>query len=243
MTRILFSIILFLSFSAYGQESTQAKYKRFYFGIKFSPDYSYRTVTKNDNSLSVDKWTRIKTYVDSIYKPKLGYTTGINFDFKINSRVSIEAGIQYSNKGYQTISILTSSVENPEGGLAKNIINYHYLDFPIEVDYSFLKNKFQLIVSVGTVLNLFRKFTVKTIPETPTATFMTKTFTNNYSFKKFNISPTIGFGFRYKINYRMNIKVEPTLRYGIPNIDNKSFMATYLWNVGLNIGYFVGLWK
>ncbi len=243
MKRLLLFTILFFSFSLYGQETIKTKDKRFFIGVIFSPDYSYRNLTKKGNSLSDNQWNEIKNYMDSIEISKFGYTSGINFLYQFNTRWSAETGIQYSNKGYQISSILTSSIEYPEDrNLANILYSYNYIDIPFKANYSFINKRINLFVSIGAILNININSTIKYIPDIPTPQFKTHTKDNNYPYNKINISPTIGFGLNYKINDRMKLSIEPAFRYGILNIDNSSYSTMHLWSTGLNFGYYVGLW-
>lgn len=244
MKRILLLIVLLFSFSSYGQDDSSIKEKRFFIGVNFSPDYSYRYISKNaknwdcpDNEL----WKTIKEFEDSIYIPKFGYTAGINFGFQINEKLSAETGIQYSCKGYKTIPMLTIYDWNERPEKATNFVNYYYFDFPLKINYTFLKKRIKIIVSTGAVINILFQSRTKTIPETPTTLFQTTTSISHYAYNKFNLSPFISAGLQYKINNKMFLRAEPTFRYGIFNIDDKSYEAVHLWSAGLNIGYYIGL--
>lgn len=48
-----------------------------------------------NNSIFIDLRNRNETI-------KFGYSAGLNFCYNIKSFVSVELGVQYSNKGYQT---------------------------------------------------------------------------------------------------------------------------------------------
>ncbi len=50
----------------------------------------------------------------------------------------------------------------------------------------------------------------------------------------------VSVGVEYKINERMNLRVEPTFRYGLLTVIDFP-VAGYLYSGGLNIGYYVGL--
>lgn len=50
----------------------------------------------------------------------------------------------------------------------------------------------------------------------------------------------ISAGIDYRMNDRMNLRVEPTFRYGVMKITDAPITA-YLFNAGLNIGYYVRL--
>jgi hypothetical protein len=107
MNRIFFLIVILLSNSAFGQDKVAGKNRRFFIGVNFSPDYCYRSLSKNIDSISNSKWNYAKNIEDSVEIPKLGYTAGINFGYQIKSWLSIETGLQYSDKGYKTIPVTT----------------------------------------------------------------------------------------------------------------------------------------
>ncbi len=183
----------------HGQDTPGTKDRKFFIGVNFSPDYCYRNITKNDNSISSDQWTNIKNLEDSIYKPTFGYTTGLNFYYQIKKRLSIETGIQYSRKGYQTIPFPTVYDFNYDPAIATNYIYFTYLDFTLRANFTFLKNKFQIIASAGAVFNYLLQVSSKTVPENTTAIFQTKTHISNYAYNKINISPTISLGLKYNL--------------------------------------------
>lgn len=237
----LLFITFFLPTVLHGQDTTTTKNRKFFIGVNFSPDYCYRYITKNDNSIANDQWTRIKNLEDSIYKPTFGYTTGLNLVYRIKQRLSVETGIQYSRKGYKTIPILTVYDFNLNPEKATNYIYFHYLDIPLKANLSFLKSKLQIVTSFGTVLNYLLQVSSRTVPETPTASFQTQTHISKYSYNKINLSPTVSAGLKYNINDKINLRAEPTFSYGLLNTDSKSYAFTHLWTTGLNLSFNYGL--
>lgn len=234
MKRLLL-FTFFLPTILQGQDTTVTQDRKFFIGVNFSPDYCYRYITKNDNSISNEQWTYIKNNQDSIFKPSYGYTTGLNFYYQIKKRISIELGLQYSRKGYQTIPISTIYDFNYMPEIATSYIYYTYFDFPFHANYTFLKSKIQIIASAGAVFNYLVQASSKTVPEVSTAKFQTATFISKYPYNKVNISSTISLGLKYTIDKRINLRAEPTFRYGLLNPDTKSYAFTHLWTAGLNI--------
>ena len=239
--RTLF-LTLLLPVISYGQDSSSTKSRKFFIGVNFSPDYCYRSLTKNDASISRDQWSFIKNLEDSIYKPTFGYTTGINFYYQITKRLFVETGIQYSQKGYMTIPILTvfNIEHNFEEAIATNYIYFTYLDIPLRGCYTFLNGKIQIVTSAGATFSFLLKVKGKSVPELPTEAIQTKYFSSDYEFSKMNISPTISAGIKYNVNSRINLRAEPTFRYGLINTDPKSYAFTHLWSAGLNISFNYG---
>ncbi len=221
----------------YGQDSTSTKYRKFFIGVNFSPDYCYRNITKNDNSISSDEWAYEKNYSDSIYKPTFGYTTGLNFYYQVRKWYSIESGIQYSRKGYQTIPLPTGY----HFEITTIYYYFTYLDVPLQANFTFLKSKIQIIVSTGAIFSYLLHVGIKYVPQTQTADFQTQTHISKYSYNKINISPSVSVGLKYNVNNRINLCAQPTFRYGILNPDSKSAEFMHLWSLGFNISFNYGL--
>lgn len=225
----------------YGQDSTLAKGRRFFISESFSPDYCYRYITKNDKSITSDQWTKIKNIEDSIYTPSFGYSAGLNFYYQINRLISIETGIQYSRRGYQTIPLPTIYNFDYDPAIATSYIYFTYLDFPLRVNYTFLKSKFQIIASTGVVFNYLQQVSYKTVPENPTSIFPIQIRVSQYPYNKINYSPIVSLGLKYNISNRINLRAEPIFRYGLLNTDSKSYAFTHLWTAGLNLSLNFGL--
>ena len=84
------------------------------------------------------------------------------------------------------------------------------------------------------------------IKDTQTSVFVNsdrtyrKTTPTIFDYNKVNLSPTISVGIDYKINNRMNLRIEPTFRYGVLKIIDAP-VTGYLYSGGLNISYYFGL--
>lgn len=240
MKQIFILVIFILSLSVFSQDIV--KDRGFFIGLNFSPDYCYRYWGKGINDLPDDQWEDLKNFIDSMQIPKLGYTIGANFCFQINNHINMESGINYSNKGYKTIPVLTIYDWNKPPIKATNIISYYYLDFPLRASYTFFDKRIQIIASGGMVLNLFLNSTTKIIPEGNTPSFKPTNFLviNGYSPNRINISPTVSVGIKYKINDRMNFRIEPVFSYGLLLFE-EIYNTIHLWNAGVNIGYYIRL--
>lgn len=234
MKQLLLLTASLLPYFIYGQDTSSTKGKRFSIGVNFSSDYCYRTLTKKEKDLSIEQWTSIKNIEDSIYIPKLGYTAGVNLDCQINERLSFQTGIQYSNKGYKTIPILTMYNWVLPPAIAINLTSYYYFDIPLQFTFlSHTKRKIQVIKSVGVVLNYFRKITTKTIPEANHSTYEMLTYASTFDYDKINISPTISLGLKYNLNDRIYLRAEPTFRFSLFSTHYNDYASIHLWSAGL----------
>lgn len=59
------------------------------------------------------------------------------------------------------------------------------------------------------------------------------------SYNRFNISPMVSIGLDYRLTDKMSLRIEPTFRYGLLKIIDSPITA-YLFNAGLNVGYYIG---
>ena len=238
MKHLTIFLLTLAAFSSYGQDNTKlatiSNFKRVQIGINISPDICFRTRKNIDGGslgdIIVNEYNKIETI-------KISYSAGLNVCFNIKKFVSLEAGIQYSNKGYRT-KFLDLVFEQPDPSLpekVKMIYSYHYIDIPVKVNFTIGKKKVRFFTSVGVTTNIF-------IEETQIGVLVysdrteRKTSSTNTDYNNVNISPTISVGIDYKINNRMNLRVEPTFRYGVLKITDTP-VRDYLYSGGLNISY------
>ncbi|MFN8309622.1 MAG: hypothetical protein U0T73_06635 [Chitinophagales bacterium] len=67
-----------------------------------------------------------------------------------------------------------------------------------------------------------------------------KVYHTKYHFNKVIASPTLSAGISYKINSRMNLRIEPEFRFSAIPLENAP-IHEYLYSGGLNISYLFGL--
>lgn len=242
MKEWLFLQLLLVSFAAFGQENksenTTGKMKGFQIGINFSPDVCYRTLYNKSKDISGAEILKERNENEL---PKFGFTTGVNVSYTIKKYVGIEAGIQYSNKGYQD-KILELIFPQPAPDLplkSKRIDDFHYLDIPIKANFFIGNKKVRFISSVGITTNILLKATYTSIYYY-TNRIERQKHVSIHEFEKVNLSPTVSVGIDYKINNKMSLRIEPTFRYGVLQIINTPLTA-YLYSGGINIGYYFGL--
>lgn len=234
-------LLSFMSIDFHGQDTNKetetTDFKKFQIGISISPDYCFRTLIKNNGGETNDF---IYSYRNNMEVYKIGYTSGFNFCYNIKKNIGIEAGIHYSNKGYQT-KTYDLSFGRPDPSLptkAKFVYNMNYIDVPLKVNFAIGKNKIRLFTSAGFATNIFLNETVKTILEYEDHSSK-ETNPTNYKYKIINISPLVSAGLDWQLNSRMNLRVEPSFRYGVLKIVDTPVTAR-LWSTGLNVGYYFG---
>ena len=246
---------MLVSCFTFGQDSLKSvpsnEFKQVFVGVNISPDYCYRTLTNTDdnpfNSFITD-------FRNNDEKAKYSYTAGLNIYYKISKCTGFEAGVQYSNKGYQSktddltfgdlidprYGFVYATIQGPVPTTARFIENYNYLDIPLRAIFSLGKKKLSFVASIGITANILLKATETVILEYENAASKRERNAQSYNFKKINLSPTISLGADYKISKRLNLRAEPTFRYGILTIIDAP-ISEYLWNGGINISCYYKL--
>ncbi len=190
-----------------------ANFKRIQIGVNVSTDICYRTLKNNDGTQSIDL---VKQVQDRSQIARVGFTTGLNICYNHNRNFGVETGIQYSLKGYQTktVDVMFAQPQPGDPIKVKSIYNYHYFDIPVKANWIFGKKKVRFIASLGLTTNIFIKETATGVIVYPDRT-VRKTNPTTYAYNRVNITPTISAGIDYTINKRLNLRIEPTFRYGV----------------------------
>lgn len=232
--------------SAFGQISTNrsnpmnAKKSKLQFGVNFSPDICYRTLVNSDGSQSSEM---IKTFRDTIEAPKFGFTAGLNANYQFKNNWSIEAGIHYSNKGFQTqkrhIYYVDPNQPVPDPIYhMKFVDNFHCIDIPLKLNYTRGSQKLRFIGSVGLTSNILVQHKQDMLIYYPDRTEKQDS-PNQFDYNTFNVSPTVSAGIDYQIKQGGSLRIEPSFRYNIFNFIDAP-LSGRLYSIGLNLGYYWG---
>lgn len=238
MKHIVFALLAIISFSSFAQDN----FKRFQIGVNFLPDVDYRLLQQNTSSSIGVKL--IINQRNKVEVPKFGYTTGLNFCYNIKSFVGIEVGVQYSNKGYQSKKQdlyfdFNGSTYILTGDYFKYVDEFHYIDIPVKVNFTVGKKKVRFFTSVGLVTNMLVRAN-EVVVWTENGTIHKSTNNETKNCNRVNLSPMLSLGIDYKINNKMNLRVEPTARFGVLSVLDGS-IKEYLYSGGLNLSYYFGL--
>jgi hypothetical protein len=235
----LYKTVFFVvfSFALFAQEKPTNNFKRFQLGINFSPDACFRMLENTNASSTSDELISLRNDMEIV---KFGYTTGLNFQYNLNPIIALELGAHFSNKGYQMKKQdLVPPTSQPDPSLPeqfKFVQNFQTIDLPLGVNFTLGKNNLRFITCVGAAANFLVKESQTTVLYYSDRTDK-KNIPNTYDYKKFNVTPFLSLGIDYRINQNMNIRIEPTIRYGIMKIIEAPITA-YLFNAGFNVGYY-----
>lgn len=246
MKHLLLLPLMLVALASHGQERTEAgavlEFRRVQIGINLSPDICYRTLSSDENGTPYDY---VLQHRNEMEIPQFGYTAGLNICYNITRSFGVETGIQYANRGYRT---------EPQGVQAidpvipldpfipqriRYIYDWYYMDIPLRVNLALGKRKLRLLTSVGVTTNVLVAATQTNVAEFADRTTR-ETKPSVYDYNTINISPTISVGMDYRVCGRMNLRVEPTFRYGVLQIIDAPITG-HLYSGGLNVGVYYGL--
>lgn len=232
-------VILF-ALNTMGQGSERT-FNRVLVGINLSHDYCSRTVVNRMESN--DSFGGLEA--EETGKP--GFTIGYNVCINLNRRFGLQGGIQYSVKGYQTVTtgLVFGSGINPSTGTRttttmRDIYKFKYMDIPLIVNYTPGKNKFSFFASAGLTLNVLMGVTETRVFGNPVTSRDRSPVRSTKTYNRFNLSPVLSAGFDYQASDNVHLRVEPTFRYGLLKISDGP-ERSYLWNMGLNLSFYRGI--
>lgn len=261
MKYFVLSFLLILSLVSNGQDTLKIKkdYKGLLIGISVSPDYCNRILSSPYDGTFYSSFINLR---DDMEKYKIGFTGGININYDVSKNLGFEIGVQYSNKGYSTkaIELTYGDAIDPRFGFTydslqpntitnsspvkniKFVDNLIYLDIPARAILNFGKNKIRFITSFGITTNILLEATTTTVSEYENGETKSTTQDQPYEYKTLGISPTFSIGAAYKISNKFKLTAEPTVRYGLLNI-NDAPITVNLWSIGFNVGFYYVLKK
>ena len=110
MKQLTFLLLLLTSCLLFGQgkESSTPDLKRVLIGFNVSPNICYRTLKVNDGSSSSAGIVMSRNENETV---KLGYSAGLNMCFNLKRYFGIEAGIQYSDKGFRSKMVILNPLQ------------------------------------------------------------------------------------------------------------------------------------
>ncbi len=249
----LLAVIFILMPETIYSQSTETP-DRYSIGINFSADYCYRTVFNNTGNDNYDELIKIRNENET---PILGYVAGFNLNYKLSSKFSVQTGLQYSKKGYgiklKDFELFYSDNIDPRYGfvydsvpsgksLEKISLYYHYtyLDIPLQIKMCLGKKRIKFVAGVGIVTGVLLNATQTSVKKFKEGGKNRDKVDQQYDFRSISLSTQASAGVSYKLNEKINILIEPTIRYGLLKITDTPVSAR-LWSGGINFSCFYSL--
>ena len=228
-------LFVLIPFSVICNTSDSIHPRKMQLGVIYSPDYCYRTLKATGES----KW--MVAIRDTMEIPKFGYSTGVNFIYKIASRLSVETGLLFSDKGFQTKKYTPEGKINSSDPSTKHPLkiaylhHYYYLDVPIKLNYYIYLGKINFFLTAGLSVNTFLHQTVTTLTTYTDGKTDSKKATAPSPFEKLNVAVIGGFGMNYNLTDTYTLKIEPIYKRSITSIINAP-VKSFLYTAGVNVG-------
>jgi hypothetical protein len=219
----VYFLVVIVCISSCGQTVDSDK---FVLGIYYSPNISYR-------ALSNSNITKLR---DNSEENKYGSSVGFTFGYHILQFISIETGLQFSSRGFQTKFEFLKFAE-PDTFMPENVgmlDNFYYLSIPIKLEFSKEFSKFIIFSSTGLISNILLR---QNQEYNVTYKDRKETFLYNHTndFRKITLMSVFSIGFAYKYTNNILILMEPTFQHDIISVIDAP-LKTYLWDLGLKIG-------
>lgn len=235
MKALLLSLFSLATLSAIAQNSPWSV------GVSFSPKYSYRSLKSSGSE------QRVADIRNDNETPRFGYSTGIGVLYKVNRRVSLEAGVQYSLKDYKSkeSDFTTEDQFDPNTGLpiaSGNVFSLRYkrqyLDIPVKFHYVFLDKQIKLYATVGFAGNFLLRADQIADLKQPDGTVQKTVRDESLNSTQFSIIG--GVGLQYGFSERIGLRLEPQWRRMITPLRDTP-IKEYLWSAGLNCAVYLRL--
>ncbi len=216
----LFSLLLIAN-------AANAQDHKFQVGVNATPEFS---------KINIDG-------IKGFYLPKFGYTFGASFVYNFTNNLGLEVGLQYMNKGSKTEKIIfTDHLGLPWGNgndYAVFYYSYNYLAVPLKLNVLLGKQKVRFVGSVGVDTWILLNATIRNVEykdHKRVSSSSSSELMNNSN--PINISPILSVGIDWKLTDFLNLRVEPTFRYGLLNVYNTT--SSKMISAGLNVGLYYG---
>jgi hypothetical protein len=216
----------------------QAQDKKFSFGLNLFPNVSDVIIT-NDGTAPDEQLDFYKE--DEI--PKLSFSGGFFVEYLLSPKSSIGIGLGYQNTGGKTKStqLIFASDIDPSIGFTNNsgtevqfIYNHHNIEIPLYYKFNFTK-KFYLLTGTSGIINLYNT-TTSVFYTTDSPIERNTEEDKESSYRDFNISTNIGFGYNYLNKENFLLFVQPSFQYGILGLTKNTPLNRNYFSIGISTG-------
>jgi opacity protein-like surface antigen len=223
--KLLFSILItIISAFMYAQDSIQvdtSSLNKHQLGITYSTDYTFRYLEAEPTA------TWLKNIADSMEAPTYGFSTGIQYGYKLGKKTSLSTGVLFTDNGEKTKNTVNFEAVN-----YKN--HYYFLSIPLRLDYTLISKKAEIYSIIGLSGNFFINHKTRMDVENKKEAIQ---FNNRSSLATFNLGGIAGIGMQAKLADNWNFKLEVTYKQSITPVNNDP-VRKWLYAIGPNFGLF-----
>ena len=202
---VLLFIIPLMSIGQVNQDSTSSKFQ---IGISCSPNHTYR-VLKYDSDLQIFVEAREKNEQSST-----GFNAGANVTYGLSKKIELVIGVQYARYAHEFSNLPIVTTMGTVSGVADNNQRYHYIEIPFRANYHFFDQRFFTYISAGVSVNQFlNDNSITTISYSNGEKETIKSGSGILDINKTTFGGLGGLGIGYHIKNKINLRLEPLLRY------------------------------
>ena len=216
-------LLLFLSSELYAQSKLAL-------GIELEPNISYRRIVKLNNSEATNNYVANR---NSIEKPKLSLSKGINITYTAFPNLSFKLTLGYTNKGfqYEQETLLDSSGPIIFKGTIIESNDFYVIAF--NTIYYLNKSKLKFFVESGASYNIFNRIKLAYISDELKQVSLFNPGTINPS----NFDFLLSLGVENEVtDSKIKYFIAVIGKYGLTTSNKSNDTKEYPYSVGMNIG-------
>lgn len=223
---VVISLLMFISAFANAQISIMPYAQGDFSHYFFSPESSDKEVAKKSKD---------------ILKPKLGYTFGVNVNYKFNQNWSLQTGLMFQEMGEKTLKTNFNSNPQIDTWDAFSITHhYQYINIPIQASYHFTTDgKLSPYVALGAALNINTQSFIKSTLYEDELRETTKIDIENLEhldIRPVNFSTKVDFGFSYELSEKVHLNTFLSGNMLLLTTSKNHIYKQRHFNIGLGIG-------
>lgn len=228
----IFILILILPLNLFCQEDIQTDNKKIAIGVNYSIDRTFKSPLKS-----------------SLEIPSINYSIGLNLNYSLSKKISIETGLLFANLGYKTkeLTLDNSFILDPRRGFPVDpnnipiteqlIVDRYYLNIPIYLNFYLFGTKTQFYISGGfSIYNFLWESNYYKIGLSDGSDDVTSKEHNTYITKS-NLAFGGSFGLDYNFMNNFLFRINPFYKRFITPVKNNS-QKEYWYSYGINFGVY-----
>ncbi|MCF8372654.1 MAG: porin family protein [Bacteroidales bacterium] len=226
-------VLLVISLSSFCQKGDDL-WNKFSIGLNYTPNYCFRTLHSSKADQPIIDARKVE-------KPAYGFNSGISIGYDLLDHLSISTGIQYSQQTFQFKNINAENIQGEKLGKADGKYFFDYIEIPVNANYTFSQKRLSYYMIGGLSINLFLSDKFKSKIEFSDG--HTEEHTGETKWGDFNrpiYATVLGFGCKYNINQKFNVRFEPIFRYSLqPILDAK--IEQHQYSIGGQFGIYMNI--
>lgn len=212
-----------------------------------APTIAYRSLIATEGDGIWDNYIASR---NGLEEPRFAYGGILFCALGLSDRFSVEGGLGYSLMGYQlNMEELTyGDMIDPNRGFIYQVndvplramrYSFHYMELPLRVVLHCGKGRLRSITGAGLTTGYLLKSTTTSVMGNADGSSDRNTNESSKGYNTIGLFPTVSTGVSYRLNDRMDLRLEPQARYGVLRIIDAPVTA-HLWSVGVG---FSAMWR